>query len=200
MPRQESFERVAQKQRTRLALLAAARELLAEGAHPTVAEAADRAGISRATAYRYFSAPEPMAQEAVLDAIAREFADVSFRDYPEGADIAERAETLVAAVLRMVLANEALFRTFLGVAVGGGNRPPAPRGARRLGWIREALQPVAGAIEPPRFERLVTGLALLTGIETIIVLRDVCGLDDAAIDREARALSRALVRGCLGDG
>ena len=76
MSRQEGFERVAQKQRTRSALLEATREWLAEGKHPTVAEAADRAGISRATAYRYFSAPEPMAQEAVLDAIAREFAAV----------------------------------------------------------------------------------------------------------------------------
>lgn len=197
MSSQEGFERVAQKQRTRAALLQAAREWLAEGKHPTVAEAADRAKISRATAYRYFSAPETMAQEAVLDAIAKEFADVHFRGAPPDADLAGRAAFVVSAILRMVIANEALFRTFLSVSVGGGTRPAAPRGGRRLGWIREALAPRLGDLDAARQERLVTGLALLTGIETIIVLRDVCGLGSEEIERRAQALARALVIGCL---
>jgi AcrR family transcriptional regulator len=47
--------RRGQKRRTRDALLAAVRELLAEGTSPTVERAADRAGISRTTAYRYFT-------------------------------------------------------------------------------------------------------------------------------------------------
>jgi AcrR family transcriptional regulator len=197
LKRQGGFERVAQKQRTRNALLEAARDLLAEGRHPTIAEAADRATISRATAYRYFSTPEAMAQEAVLDAIAQEFAAVHFRNLPEEADLATRAETVVAGIIAMVLANEALFRTFLSVSVGGGKRPPAPRGGRRLGWIREALSPVAGDLPPGALDDLTTGLALLTGIETIVVFRDVCGLDDAAITRESRRLARLLVAGAL---
>lgn len=197
MSGQEGFERVAQKQRTRNALLEATRDWLAEGKHPTVAEAADRAKISRATAYRYFSAPEAMAQEAVLDAIAREFAEVNFRDVPAGADLAERAEFVVAGILRMVVAHEALFRTFLSVSVGGGNKPAAPRGGRRLGWIREALSPLLGELDPERRERLVTGLALLTGIETIIVLRDICGLREGAIETTARELARTLVAGVV---
>ncbi|MBB3930441.1 AcrR family transcriptional regulator [Kaistia hirudinis] len=197
MSSQEGFERVAQKQRTRAALLQAAREWLAEGKHPTVAEAADRAKISRATAYRYFSAPETMAQEAVLDAIAKEFADVHFRGAPPDADLAGRAAFVVAAILRMVIANEALFRTFLSVSVGGGARPAAPRGGRRLGWIREALAPRLGDLDSARQERLVTGLALLTGIETIIVLRDVCGLREDAIEATARDLAQTLVAGVM---
>ncbi|MCX5478986.1 TetR/AcrR family transcriptional regulator [Kaistia geumhonensis] len=199
MKRQEGFERVAQKQRTRNALLEAARELLAEGQHPTIAEAADRATISRATAYRYFSTPEAMAQEAVLDAIAHEFAAVHFRNLPPDAGLAARAEIVVAGIIAMVLANEALFRTFLSVSVGGGRRPPAPRGGRRLGWIREALSPVAGELQPGALADLTIGLALLTGIETIVVLRDICGLDDPAIDREARRLARVLVAAALAD-
>ncbi len=46
--------RVRQKQRTRAALVAAARELVTAGLTPTVEEAAEQAGISRTTAYRYF--------------------------------------------------------------------------------------------------------------------------------------------------
>jgi len=190
---------VAQKQRTRNSLLAATRDLLAEGKHPTVAEAADRAQISRATAYRYFSAPEAMAQEAVLDAIAREFESVHFRMGSPDADLAERAETVVGGILRMVLANEALFRTFLSVSIGGGGHPPARRGARRLGWIREALSPLCRDWPAPKLDMLVTGLALLTGIETVVVLADVCGVETDRLEETARRMARILVRGVLAE-
>ena len=151
MSSQASFERVAQKQRTRGALLEAARALLAEGRHPTVAEAADRAQISRATAYRYFSAPEAMAQEAVLDAIAREFAEVRFTPAPDGATLVDRPERIVGTILAMVIANEALFRTFLSVAVGGGTRPAGRRprrGRRPRGCGLETRRPVPPRLAP----------------------------------------------------
>ena len=46
--------RIHQKRRTRDALVAAARELVASGETPTVEAAAEAASISRTTAYRYF--------------------------------------------------------------------------------------------------------------------------------------------------
>jgi AcrR family transcriptional regulator len=195
---QESFERVAQKQRTRQALLAATRELLAEGRQPTVAEAADRAQISRATAYRYFSAPDVMAQEAALDTIAREFEQVHFRGMTDAGDLSSRAEVVVTAILEMVIANEALFRTFLGTA-GSGGPNPGRRGGRRLTWLREALAPLASVLPTERFERLLTGLALLTGIETIVVFADVCGIEAGDLTATARSIARLLVKGALAE-
>ena len=50
----EQVGRIRQKQRTRNALIAAARELVAAGRTPTVEAAAAAAGISRSTAFRYF--------------------------------------------------------------------------------------------------------------------------------------------------
>lgn len=50
----ELVGRIAQKRRTREALIAAARSLIADGQTPTVAAAAASASISRTTAYRYF--------------------------------------------------------------------------------------------------------------------------------------------------
>ena len=46
--------RTNQKRRTRDALVAAARSIVAEGRTPTVEEVAETASISRTTAYRYF--------------------------------------------------------------------------------------------------------------------------------------------------
>src|SRR5688572_12816733 len=50
----ERTGRTRQKARTRTALLEATRELVARGRTPNVEEAAEAAGVSRATAYRYF--------------------------------------------------------------------------------------------------------------------------------------------------
>src|SRR5258708_20227767 len=50
----EQGGRTNQKHRTRNALVAAARELVAQGVTPSVEEAAALAAIARATAYRYF--------------------------------------------------------------------------------------------------------------------------------------------------
>jgi AcrR family transcriptional regulator len=50
--------RVNQKRRTRAAIVAAAVELVEQGQSPTVAEVADAALVSRATAYRYFPTQE----------------------------------------------------------------------------------------------------------------------------------------------
>ena len=58
--------RTAQKARTREALLDATRSLIADGIPVTVQRAADEAGISKATAYRYFSDPSLLVAEAGL--------------------------------------------------------------------------------------------------------------------------------------
>src|ERR671922_144625 len=67
--------RTNQKARTRSALLDATRELLAEGANPTVEQAADRAAISRTTAYRYFAN-----RRALLTAVYPEIESTSLLD------------------------------------------------------------------------------------------------------------------------
>src|SRR3954467_8410969 len=61
--------RVSQKNRTRAALVAAAREMVEAGNQPTVSDAAEAAGISRATAYRYFPAQELLLAEVALFAV-----------------------------------------------------------------------------------------------------------------------------------
>ena len=187
---QEGFERVAQKQRTRNALLQATRELLGDGRQPTVPEAADRARISRATAYRYFSSHDEMAQEALLDAVAAEFERLKLSTC-DGSDPAGQAEHVVSAVLAMVLDSEAIFRTFLSLSVTGSGAGHC--GGQRVRWLRQALAPLATDLPPDQFDRLVHGLALVCGIETVVVLKDVCGLENAQIEQTARWVAKALV-------
>lgn len=192
---QSDAGRVRQKQRTRGILLAAARDALREGLSLGVAEVADRAGISRATAYRYYSSPEVMMNEAVLDGIAAEI-DTLQLDAASGAGLEQRIETVVDEILAMVLRNEALFRIYLRSTLAGQSEP---RGARRLRWVGQAIGPDRGGLSVTGAKRLTQALALVTGIETIITLRDVCGLDDQQIQEVARWSARALLKAALED-
>src|SRR5438552_19151590 len=100
--------RTRQKQRTRSALVAAARDLVARGQTPTVDVAAATASISRTTAYRYF--PN---QRALLVAAHPETAVGSL--LPEGApeDVAARLDIVVDAFTRLIVDSEAQQRTML---------------------------------------------------------------------------------------
>src|SRR5882672_7054659 len=91
--------RTDQKRRTRDALIAAARELVAKGESPTVEAAAQAAAISRTTAYRYFPS-----QRALLSAAHPETAATSMLpdDAPDE-DVATRLDMVVDAFTRMIV-------------------------------------------------------------------------------------------------
>src|SRR5436190_13880323 len=108
----ETNGRVNQKRRTRDALIAAARELVADGTTPTVEEAAEAASISRTTAYRYF--PN---QRALLVAAHPEVGAVTMLPADAPADATARLDLVMEAVLRSLLENEAQQRTMLRLSL-----------------------------------------------------------------------------------
>lgn len=184
-------ERVAQKLRTRRALLAAARELAAEGRAPTVAEAADAAMVSRATAYRYFPSQEALLVELPLDLAAPTVESLfAAEDAPQ--DPEDRAALVQNALYDTARDDEAQFRIFLRNsllrALNGGADPF--RGARRSALLDAALEPLASELPGEEIARLKTSLSMLVGIESLIVLRDVLRLEH----QQARAAGECAVR------
>ena len=192
---EKSFERVNQKQRTRAELLRAAGELAEKGLQPSVADVADHAGISRATAYRYFSKPENMLREAALDAIARAIQPHVDRLADDAKDAPDAVEHLVKQVFDMVSENEAMFRTFLANSVTGND---IKRGGRRLTWLSDVLAPLKDRIAKADYDRLLYSLSLLAGIETLVVLKDVCGLDNRKAEDVTLWAAKTLLAGVLG--
>src|SRR6478736_7160959 len=93
--------RTAQKRRTRDALVAAARAAVARGATPTVEAAAEAAGISRATAYRYF--PN---RHALLVAAHPEVAAASMLPAAAPEDPAGRLDLVVRNFLALTVDTE----------------------------------------------------------------------------------------------
>src|SRR6185369_14549533 len=110
--------RVHQKERTRVALIAAARELVAEGRAPTVEDAAEKAGISRTTAYRYFKN-----QAELLAAAHPETQAKSFLPEKPPSDVGARVDAVVRELTRLILETEAQQRTMLRLSLD----PKTPR-------------------------------------------------------------------------
>ena len=181
--------RINQKRRTRAALVSAAVELVDAGEVPTIPEVADHAGISRATAYRYFSSQERLLIEAVLEQALPEIEAVVV-NWDLGDDVETRVGQLVETVLRTVIEHEATFRAMLSASLQIDASEDPARGGRRLRWIREAIAPAAGELSESEVEDLVATLTPFFGIEALIAYCDVASLDR----RQAIAASR---RACL---
>lgn len=192
---EKRFERVNQKRRTRSELLRAARQIVENGGHPSVADVADLAGISRATAYRYFSTPDEIIREAVLDGVADV---IRFQPEIDGAGVEDaeaRLDKLVSDIFHMILNNESVFRALLGNSVTGQSQ--APRGGRRVPWLKEALSPLQGRIASKQLDKLIHALSLVTGVESLVVMRDICELEPAEAEKILRWTAKAILKAAL---
>ena len=166
--------RIAQKLRTRDAIVAAARELVAEGLTPTVEAAAEAAMISRTTAYRYF--PN---QRALLAAAHPETGMESLLPEDAPGDVAARLDIVVGAVRRIILDTEAQQRTMLRLSLEADpvERAQLPlRQGRVIKWLEEALEPLGPDISGPDRHRLALAIRSVIGIEALAWLTDVGGL------------------------
>ncbi len=182
--------RTNQKQRTRDALVAGTRSLLAGGTIPTVEAAAAIAGVSRATAYRYFPT-----LPALLAAAYPHIDQPSLLGDSPPSDPSERLALVVADHTRRILRFEPEMRAALRLSLEGPVPDlPMNRGLR-IGWIEDALAPLADTMTARDLRRLVLGIGSAIGIEAFVWLTDVAGTprEEAAEVMCANAL--ALLRG-----
>jgi AcrR family transcriptional regulator len=191
----EETGRRQQKARTRAALLDAARDLLGAGATPTVEDAAAAASISRATAYRYF----PNQRTLLAAAQPRLEAESMLGDDPP-IDPEERLATAVDAILEMTFETEPALRAMLRLSLGPGPHDPEElpfRRGRRIVWIEDALDPLRARMRKRDFDRLVLAIAAAVGIDALVWLTDVAGVErDEAADL-MRWSAQSLLRGAL---
>jgi AcrR family transcriptional regulator len=187
----EQIGRSRQKGRTRAALVAATRDLLAEGVTPTVEQAADRAGISRTTAYRYFKN-----QRELLLATFPELESVSLLGDDPPADPAERLDLVLAHIGRQLIANETTLRAALRISL---QVPTPPRDAllvrqgRAIRWIEDALAPLRERMGKAAVRRLALAIRACFGIEPLVWLTDIGGLSRRAALELMHGSARAVL-------
>ncbi len=159
-----------QKARTRTALVDAARDLLSRGTTPTVEEAAEAAAVSRTTAYRYF--PN---QRALVAAAHPEVDRLSLLPEDPPDDPQQRLDLLLRATNRIVRDWEMQLRAALRLSLEPDADPTGPvlRRGRVIGWLPDALDPLAASHPDLDLDRLAAAIRSATGIEAFVWLVDV---------------------------
>ncbi len=193
-----SSGRIGQKARTRSLLLAAARDQMSKNSNLTVATVAAAAGISTATAYRYFSDPEALKLEAILALDMGDdgaFLDEFSRRTIGLGDPVDRVVEAHRIMVDFVRRNEAGYRLFIAKGheqiARAGDVKTQPRGNRRVPLIEMALSPAKSRLGD-RFNYIVQSVAAACGPEPYFVLKDVFDLSEEQIDDISEANLRRL--------
>jgi Bacterial regulatory proteins, tetR family. len=187
--------RIQQKQRTRNALIDAARDLVTQGLSPTVEDAAAAASISRTTAYRYFPNQRALLGAAHPETSARTLLPP---DAPD--DARERLDLVVQAFMRVIVDTESQQRTMLRLSLEADPTEQADlplRQGRAIGWIEDALAPLRSHLSAAELRRLVLAIRSATGIEALVWLTDIAGLSRAEAVKLMRWSARAMYDAAL---
>lgn len=185
--------RELQKNRTRKTLIAAAAELMRAGRRPTVTDAAESAGISRATAYRYFPTQEILLAEIALFAVDGPL----FPAESESTSTPEAVARLVRRIGNWTYENESPLRTVLRLSLDPATGVKRP--GHRIEWIADALSTVRKNIDPGTYAKLANALTLLMGIDPVVVMSDIaCVSRKEALDT-LEWCGRTLVEAALRD-
>lgn len=167
--------RVDQKRRTFDALVAAARDLVAEGTTPTIEAAAEAASISRTTAYRYFSNQ----RDLLVAAHPETGAESLLPDDAPTDDVTARLRLAVDAFIRSNIDNEQQQRTMLRLSLDDSTREHDPlplRQGRAIAWFEDALAPLRTTSSSAEIRRLAIAIRSAVGIESMAWQIDVAGL------------------------
>jgi AcrR family transcriptional regulator len=176
------------RERTRRLLMQAARELLQSGKPLTVQALAEHAGVSRATAYRYFSSNDAVALHATLP-IEHPLSDPTWSNQstsdPTG-DVVARVRKLVRVMGVWAFDHETELRTVFALSLqpdakerGFARRP----GLGRYDWIATVLKELPDTVDDAARDRLAAALLPLFGADAVVWLTDVAGLErEAGID------------------
>ncbi len=167
--------------------------MVRDGRTPTIAEAAEAAEVSRATAYRYFPTQEMLLAEVALFAAGGPLVDLS---EDEGLPTPEAVGRLVRRVAEWAYDNEQPLRTLLRLSLDPASGVTRP--GHRVGWIPDALAPVRDRIDPETYGRLAASLTLLMGIDPVVVMTDIAGISRRqaldSLEWSARSLVDAALR------
>ena len=194
----DSQGRVNQKLRTRQALIEAAVALRDEGQQPTVAQVAERAKVSRATAYRYFPTVEALISETAAD---RDMPPLE-RIWRPGDDPVKGMGLAANALNKLLIEDEiglhVMERSFMTVWLENESHEPL-RPGRRLSYIEPIVDSMKDVLAPKARKRLKQALSIVMGTEALIAVRDVSGAStEESLDASAWA-ARALVRQALAE-
>ncbi len=189
------------KERTLRLLRGAARELLRTGGPLTVPAVAELAGVSRATAYRYFPTNDAVVLHATMSLADDPLADPDWAApaaTPPG-ELSDRSAELVRATGAWAFDHETELRTMLRLSLEPEREHLKPRRGliNRGRWIAALLEGLPSDIPQQARDRLANALLPLFGSDAIVWTTDLADLPrEQAIDLLAW-MAQVLVKATL---
>lgn len=183
----ESGVPVGPKERTWHLLREAARELVRTGRPLTVPAAAELAGVSRATAYRYFPTKDAVVLHATMSLADDPLTDLDWAPptATSPSELGARAAELVRVTAGWAFDHETELRMMLRLSLAPERQNLKPRrGLTNRGrWIAALLEGLPSEVQPAARERLAAALIPLFGSDAVVWTTDMAQLSrDQAIE------------------
>jgi AcrR family transcriptional regulator len=186
--------RAKQKLQTRSEILRAAKELMQKEEKITLEDVAKKANISRATMYRYFPNIDLLFTEASLD-IHHKSPDQISEDV-KNMDFAERIFFIQKHYNQSALKNEIGFRRYLSSVLSESVVSKKQlRGARRMKSLNKALDPYKERYSKDTFKKIINIASVLMGIDSILVCKDVCELNNKEAENTLKWAIEMILKG-----
>jgi AcrR family transcriptional regulator len=189
------------RERTLRLLREAARELLRTGGPLTVPAAAELAGVSRATAYRYFPNNDAVVLHATMSLADDPLEDTDWAPPTPTSpgEVSARAADLVRATAAWAFEHETELRTMLRLSLERDTEHAKPRRelTNRGRWIEALLERMPSDVPQHARDRLANSLIPLFGSDAVVWTTDMADLPrDQAVELLAW-MAQALVKATL---
>lgn len=186
----------------------AAVNLLRDGRPPSMPEAAERALVSVATAYRYFRTAEDLWEDAAVYSATVIVDSDELEDEIKAAG--ENVEARLEVVIRKlgwgfidhaVTARQVLKASLdRWLAAEDDDKLPTPaRPGQRNKWNALALEPLRDQLEDYQVDALVEALGFVVGAEAVTTLLDVLHLSPQAAKERQLTTAMWILRGGLAE-
>ena len=172
-------------------------------------EAAERALVSIATAYRYFTTAEELWEWAAAFSVDGliDVEPVERAVEEAGDDVEARLEVVVRLIGWRMLDLEVPFRQMAKTSLdrwfaqqrNGGEERRSGRPGHRNRWNALAVEPLRGTLTDAELAGLIEALGLAWGTEAVITLYDVLELEPDAAKQRMLTTCLWILRGALAD-
>lgn len=191
------------RKRTYNLLVSTALELFEKGAMPSVSELAIEAGVSRATAYRYF----PTQSDLIASTVNASLGPIlTWR--PSSQKTEERIDELLMFALPRMFEHEGALRAALQVSLQqwaqGRSLTQDPKEKRlergnRKDILAMVTEPMKGEYPQEVIDKVIKAFSVIYGSEIFLVLKDIWKQEDAEVIELAQWMAKAVINQAVAD-
>lgn len=191
------------RKRTYQLLITTALGLFEQGLLPTVSELAAHAGVSRATAYRYFPTQSDLISAVVDESLAPM---IAWRPIPEN-DTQQRITQLLNLAYPQMFKHEGALRGALQISLQqwAKERQLKPftekrfvRGNRKE-ILLKVIEPLKADYPPEMWDKVLKAFSLVYGSEVFLVMKDIWKMDDQQVIDMTQWMAKAILNQAKSD-